>query len=84
MEASFDNSTVLELEVEAPALSTRSFWDVASFIDPNSSSSSNKIAPELKEAETGGKTVESSNNINIVYAVFFFLLALVLGFVLLR
>ncbi|PON59630.1 ODR-4-like [Parasponia andersonii] len=76
MKATFDNSMILEPEVEPPAVITRSFWDVAVPLDTVSSSK------KSLRGETSGKT-EKSANFNIILAAFVLFLSVIVGYVLL-
>ncbi|KAF3447451.1 hypothetical protein FNV43_RR12637 [Rhamnella rubrinervis] len=81
MEAMSDVSTVLEPEEQAPALITKSFWDVAVPLCSASSSSSEKSVVESLRGESSGKTVKSSN-VNVMLAAFFLILSILLGLIL--
>ncbi|XP_060673604.1 uncharacterized protein LOC107421360 isoform X2 [Ziziphus jujuba] len=79
MEAMFDVSTVLEPEVEAPPVITKSFWDVAVPFCSASCSSSEKTVPELSMEKSSGKVIKSTN-VNIILAAFFLVLSILVGF----
>ena len=80
MEAPSDSSTVLELEKEAPSLVTKPFWDMA--IPFNSASCSPLEKNGIDTGEESGKKSTRSNNLNIVGAILFLLLSIVVGLVL--
>lgn len=80
MEALSDSSSILDVEVEATSAISKSFWDVAvPFSSGSSSSSENKgIETSKEKTEYPVKTA----NFNIMAAVFFLLLSILVGFVL--
>ncbi|KAI9201198.1 hypothetical protein LWI28_020021 [Acer negundo] len=80
MEALPDASTILEAEVEAPSITTESFWDVAlSFRSESISSSENK---GIETQTDNGKNALKTTNFNIMVAVLFLLLSILVGLVL--
>ncbi|KAL5559902.1 hypothetical protein UlMin_036113 [Ulmus minor] len=78
MEDMFDPSEILEPELQAPVVITKSFWDAAVPLELASNSSEEKNAHETSSRV---KTVGSAN-INIVAAVIFLLLSILVGYVL--
>ncbi|KAK9983129.1 hypothetical protein SO802_032654 [Lithocarpus litseifolius] len=80
MEAPSDSSSILEPEIEAPLLVTKPFWDVA--IPFNSASCSPLEKNGIDTREESGKKSTKSNNLNIVGAILFLLLSIVVGLVL--
>lgn len=76
MEAPKDTSTILEPEAEAPRAITRSFWDV---VGPTNNST--EKSKKNSNVGSGQKTIKSTN-INIIFAIFFLLLAIIVGYVL--
>ena len=80
MEAPSDSSTVLEPEKEAPSLVAKPFWDMA--IPFNSASCSPLEKNGIDTREESGKKSTGSNNLNIVGAILFLLLSIVVGLVL--
>ncbi|XP_062073847.1 uncharacterized protein LOC133778046 [Humulus lupulus] len=81
MDAAIDTTTILEPEVEPPALIATSFWDVAVPLDPASSYSSKKSVVETSIGETSGNTTKSAN-FNIIIAAFFLFLSVIVGYIL--
>ncbi|KAK2659991.1 hypothetical protein Ddye_006524 [Dipteronia dyeriana] len=80
MEALPDASTILEAEVEAATMTTESFWDVAlSFCSESISSSKNK---GIETQTDNGQTAVKTTNFNIMVAVLFLLLSILVGLVL--
>ncbi|TXG52620.1 hypothetical protein EZV62_021789 [Acer yangbiense] len=80
MEALPDASTILEAEVEAPSITTESFWDVAlSFRSESISSSENK---GIETQSDNSKNTVKTTNFNITVAVLFLLLSILVGLVL--
>ena len=80
MEAPSDASTILEPEIDAPSLVTKSFWDVA--IPFNSASSSPFGKSGIGTREESSKKSTKSNNLNIMGAILFLLLSILVGTVL--
>uniref|UniRef100_A0A2N9F685 Protein odr-4 homolog n=1 Tax=Fagus sylvatica TaxID=28930 RepID=A0A2N9F685_FAGSY len=80
MEAPSDASTILEPEIDAPSLVTKSFWDVA--IPFNSASSSPLGKSGIDPREESSKKSTKSNNLNIMGAILFLLLSILVGSVL--
>ncbi|KAH9690195.1 Oxidoreductase zinc-binding dehydrogenase family protein [Citrus sinensis] len=81
MEALSDSSSILDVEVEAPSVISKSFWDVVvpfSSGGSSSSSASKGIETSKEKTEYPVKTA----NFNIMAAVFFLLLSILVGFVL--
>lgn len=82
METPNDASTILEPEEEALRVITRSFWDV---VVPYSSapSSFEEKSREITSAENSQKPTKSPN-VNFIAAVFFLLLSVIVGYMLVR
>ncbi|XVF64936.1 hypothetical protein PTKIN_Ptkin09bG0206500 [Pterospermum kingtungense] len=82
MEAPKDALTILEPEEEGPGVITRSFWDVAL---PYSSApnTSQEKSREITSTENSQKTIKSLN-VNFIAAVFFLLLSVLVGYVLVK
>nr|XP_023885492.1 protein odr-4 homolog isoform X2 [Quercus suber]POE69549.1 protein odr-4 like [Quercus suber] len=80
MEAPSDSTTILEPEKEAPSLVTKPFWDMA--IPFNSASCSSLEKNGIDTREESGKKSTRSNSLNIVGAILFLLLSIVVGLVL--
>ncbi|XVE60645.1 hypothetical protein DITRI_Ditri05aG0144600 [Diplodiscus trichospermus] len=82
MEAPNDASTILEPEEEALRVIARSFWDV---VLPYSSapSSSQEKSREVTITENSQKTIKSLN-VNFIAAIFFLLLSVLAGYILVR
>ncbi|KAK9215881.1 hypothetical protein WN944_007887 [Citrus x changshan-huyou] len=81
MEALSDSSSILDVDVEAPSVISKSFWDVVvpfSSGGSSSSSASKGIETSKEKTEYPVKTA----NFNIMAAVFFLLLSILVGFVL--
>lgn len=85
MEAPTDATTILEPEIEAPTVATKSFWDVANLC-PAASSSDN---PPLKKGDIDATRKESerksikSVDFSIVTIAFFLFLSILVGMALL-
>ncbi|EEF35013.1 protein odr-4 homolog isoform X2 [Ricinus communis] len=82
MEVPTDTSTILQPEAEAPSLIAKSFWDVAVPGQPASTSSLEKSKKMNTNGVVGGGKSAKSFNFNILAAVFFLLLSILVGFIL--
>ena len=82
MEAPNDASTILELEEEALRVIARSFWDGV-FPYYSAPSSSQEKGREITSTENSQKTIKSPN-VNFIAAVFFLLLSVLVGYMLVR
>ncbi|GAV72025.1 hypothetical protein CFOL_v3_15514 [Cephalotus follicularis] len=82
MEAPSDASKVLEPEVEAPSLITKSFWEVVVPFSYASISSSEKSRTVSTRAESGQAT--NFTVVGLVAAVFFLILSVIVGFLLVQ
>lgn len=80
MEALSDSSSVLDTEVEAPSVISKSFWDVVVPFNSGSGSSSESKGSKTRKENT--KYPVKTANFNIMAAVFFLLLSILVGFVL--
>ncbi|OMO57524.1 protein odr-4 like protein [Corchorus olitorius] len=82
MEAPDDVSTILEPEEEALRVMTRSFWDV---VIPYSSAPSSSLEKgrEIISTESSRKD-KKSPNVNFIAALFFLLLSVLVGYMLIR
>ncbi|GLU16037.1 hypothetical protein SLE2022_324870 [Rubroshorea leprosula] len=76
MGAPIDISKILEPEAEAPSTITGSFWDLVA-----PSSPSMEKSKENPKVDNGQKAMKSTN-INFIAAVFFLLLSIIVGYVL--
>ncbi|VVA20238.1 PREDICTED: odr-4 [Prunus dulcis] len=81
MEAPTDDSAILEPEIEAPSRVTKSFWDVAVPFSSASRSCLEKSGLDTLRGESSRKSIQSSN-VNIIAAVIFLLLSIIVGYVL--
>ncbi|XVF39693.1 hypothetical protein PTKIN_Ptkin01aG0053300 [Pterospermum kingtungense] len=81
MEAPNDASTILEPEEEALEVITQSFWDVVVPYTPSTNSSQNK-SREITSTESTQKKSIYSTNVNFIAAVFFLLLSVLVGYML--
>ncbi|XP_022727058.1 protein odr-4 homolog isoform X1 [Durio zibethinus] len=82
MEAPSDASTILEPEEEALRVTTGSFWDVVVPYTSATNSSQEKNR-EITSTESSQKTINSTN-VNFIAAVFFLLLSVLAGYMLVR
>ncbi|CAK7347308.1 unnamed protein product [Dovyalis caffra] len=83
MEVPTDSSTYLQPEVEAPSLIAKSFWDVAvpgHFASGSSLEKSRQVDMNVERDRQSNQPF----NLNVLAAVFFLLLAILVGFVLVR
>ncbi|XVF36540.1 hypothetical protein REPUB_Repub19eG0066500 [Reevesia pubescens] len=80
MEAPNDASSILEPEEEALTVITRSFWDV---VVPSAPNSSQEKSREITNTESKQKTTKSPN-VYFIAAVFFLLLSVLVGYMLVR
>lgn len=81
-EALTDSSSILEAEVESPSVFSKSFWDVAVPFNSVSSSSSGNKGKEIKKESSISPA--KTSNFNTMAAVFFLLLSIMIGFVLVK
>ncbi|KAF5739804.1 hypothetical protein HS088_TW12G01015 [Tripterygium wilfordii] len=83
MEAPTDASTVLEPEVEATSLKAKSFWDVTIPFSSSRKLSLEKdnVDPTISESS---KKAGKSTSINVIAAVSFLYLSVLVGFLLLK
>lgn len=84
MEVPTDASKILEPEREAPSVETKSFWDVA--VPPSSASSSylERSGLDTSRGESSQKSRDSSHvkiTSNIIAAVVFLVLAIIVGYI---
>jgi hypothetical protein len=77
MEAPSDTSTILEPEIEAPSMVTKSLWDVSIPFYSASVSPVKKIGSDMRE-EIRKKSTKS-DNVNVMGAVLFLLLSILVG-----
>lgn len=80
MEASIDDSLILEPEIEAPSLVSKSFWNVAIPFYSEACSPLGRSGGDTREESR--KVATKSDNVNIMGALLFLLLATLVGFVL--
>lgn len=80
MEAPTDDSAILEPEIEAPSTVAKSFWDVAVPFSSASRSCLEKSGLDMLRGESSRKSIQS--NVNIMAAVIFLLLSIIVGYVL--
>lgn len=76
-----DASTILDLEVEAPSLITKSFWDVVLPFFSATSSSLDRSNTQAEAAESSRKSGKKLN-FHIMLAVFFLFVSIIIGYVL--
>lgn len=80
MEASIDDSLILEPEIEAPSLVSKSFWNMAIPFYTEVCSPLGRSGGDTREESR--KVATKSDNVNIMGALLFLLLATLVGFVL--
>lgn len=80
MEASIDDSLILEPEIEAPSLVSKSFWNMAIPFYTEACSPLGRSGGDTREESR--RVATKSDSVNIMGALLFLLLATLVGFVL--